>query len=84
MGVINTQGFIPVNSNVNLNLTLLPIESVLLKQAQSSVTIPLNHLEKINRIFQEGEILYKKASIGEISSVKAENQLNLFIDNLIQ
>lgn len=80
-GIIKTQTFIPTNLNVNPNVTLLPIESVLLKQAESGVAIPLNNLQKILEVFEIGEILYQKAFVGEISTIKAAEELMLLIDN---
>jgi ABC-type glycerol-3-phosphate transport system substrate-binding protein len=80
-GIIKTQSFIPTNRNVNPNVILLPIESVLLKQAESAVAIPLNNLQQILKIFEVGEILYQKALVGEISTEKATEELMLFIDS---
>jgi len=80
-GIIKTQSFIPTNRNVNPNVILLPIESVLLKQAESAVAIPLNNLQQILKIFEIGEILYQKALVGEISTEKATEELMLFIDS---
>lgn len=80
-GIIKTQSFIPTNRNVNPNVTLLPIESVLLKQAQSAVAIPLNNLEQILLIFEQGETLYQQAFVGEISTLKAAEELMLLLNN---
>ncbi|WP_066116582.1 extracellular solute-binding protein [Geminocystis sp. NIES-3709] len=80
-GIIKTQSFIPTNRNVNLNVALLPIESVLLKQAESAVAIPLNNLEQIIQVFEKGETLYQQAFVGEISTIKAAEELMLLIGN---
>ncbi|WP_237741264.1 sugar ABC transporter substrate-binding protein [Geminocystis herdmanii] len=80
-GIIKTQSFIPTNRNVNPNVILLPIESVLLKQVESAVAIPLNNLQQILKVFEIGEILYQKALVGEISTEKAAEELMLSIDS---
>ncbi|WP_373479460.1 extracellular solute-binding protein [Geminocystis sp.] len=79
-GIIKTQSFIPTNRNVNPNVALLPIESVLLKQAESAVAIPFNNLQQILSIFEQGEILYQQAFAGEISTVKAAEELTLLLN----
>ncbi|MBL1209752.1 MAG: extracellular solute-binding protein [Geminocystis sp. GBBB08] len=81
-GIIATQSFIPTNRQIRPNVDLLPLESVLLKQAESAVAIPLNNLAEIIQLFEEGEILYQKAFVGEISTDDAAKKLMLLMDNL--
>ncbi len=80
-GVIQTQSFIPTNRDVNPNVKLLPLESVLLKQAKSAVAIPLDKLEQILPFFEQGEILYQKAYVGEISTDQAAEKLMFLLTN---
>lgn len=81
-GIIQTQSFIPTNRGVNPNVKLLPIESVLLKQAKSAMAIPLNNLEQILPIFEQGEALYQQAYVGEISTIQVAEQLIFLLTNL--
>lgn len=83
-GIIATQSFIPTNRQIEPNVDLLPLESVLLKQVESAVAIPLNNLEEIIQLFEEAEILYQKAFVGEISTRDAGKQLILLMNNITQ
>jgi ABC-type glycerol-3-phosphate transport system substrate-binding protein len=80
-GVIQTQSFIPTNRNVNPNVELLPIESVLLKQAKSAVAIPLDKLEQILPVFEQGETLYQQAYVGETSTIQVAEELMFLLTN---
>lgn len=80
-GIIQTQSFIPTNRNLNLNVKLLPIESVLLKQAKSAVAIPVDKLEQILPFFEQGETLYQKAYVGEISTIQVAEELMFLLTN---
>lgn len=55
---------------------------LLQKQAESAVAIPLNNLEQVTQLFEEGEILYQKAFVGEISTDDAAKQLMLLMNNI--
>lgn len=80
-GVIQTQSFIPTNRDVNPNVKLLPIESVLLKQTKSAVAIPLDKLEQILPVFEQGETLYQQAYVGEISTTQVAEKLIFLLTN---
>jgi arabinogalactan oligomer / maltooligosaccharide transport system substrate-binding protein len=80
-GIVLTQSFIPTNRYVTINSNLLPIESILLKQAQSSVAISPKNLERLSNFFEQGESIYQQAFAGEISSTDAAQQLLELIDN---
>lgn len=79
--IIQTESFIPTNRQVDIEGTLLPIESVLLQQSQNVVAVPLDDWEKFNKILDKGEFLYERALAGEISSQVAAQQLTLFIQS---
>lgn len=78
-GIVQSQSFIPTNQTIKINQQLLPIEAVLLKQAQTAVAIPIDYLEQIISVFEQGEILYQKTLAGDISSSQASIQLTQFI-----
>jgi ABC-type glycerol-3-phosphate transport system substrate-binding protein len=78
-GIVETQSFIPTNRHVTLEGNLLPIESVLLKQSQTAIAIPLDNVEQLLTIFENGESIYQQAIAGEITSEDAVKQLMLLI-----
>ncbi len=84
IGIIKTQSFIPSNRNVNPNVDLLPLESVLLKQVESAIAIPLDNLEQFTQVFEKGEILYQQAFQGEILTTEAPQKLMMFMNSLTE
>ena len=77
-GIVASQSYIPSNRNVSLDIRLLPIESVLLQQAKTVIAIPIDELETLMPVWEEGELLYQKVIAGEISPTEAAWQLTLF------
>lgn len=73
--VVQSQDFLPVNPAVTINRHILPIESVLLDQAKTSVSISLDNLGKIEPIIDQGELLFRQAIIGDITPAEADIQL---------
>ncbi|WP_157871818.1 ABC transporter substrate-binding protein [Gloeothece verrucosa] len=68
--------FIPVNKNVNINNRLFPIQAVLNKQAKTAVFISLDNIELTEKLFVQGERLYQKVMVGDLSSTEAASQLS--------
>jgi ABC-type glycerol-3-phosphate transport system substrate-binding protein len=82
-GTVQTQSFIPINRHVFFDKSLLPIESILLKQSETAVTLPLDNVEKLLPIFKQAEPLYQAAIAGEIPPEEAVRQLTLIINRQI-
>jgi ABC-type glycerol-3-phosphate transport system substrate-binding protein len=82
-GIVATQNYIPSNRRVTLDVGLLPIESVLLEQSKTAVSIPLDGLEKIMPIVEQGELMYQQALAGEILPAEAARQLTIFAERQI-
>lgn len=78
-GIVQTQSFIPTNRHVVLDNILLPIESVLLRQAKTAVSFPLDVLTKLLPTFEPAEQLYQAAIAGDITTEDAAKQLNALI-----
>lgn len=74
-GIVESQTFIPSNQKVRINQQLLPIELVLQKQSQTAVAVPLDRLDQIHVVAEQGDILYQKAIAGDISSNQAAQEL---------
>ncbi|ACK66046.1 extracellular solute-binding protein family 1 [Rippkaea orientalis PCC 8801] len=73
--LIGSLNFIPTNQKISVNQQLLPIEATLHKQSKMALTIPIDSIEKILKIFQEGEIVYQKAMAGDLTSSQAVQEL---------
>lgn len=81
--IVQSQAFIPSNQNVKINPKLLPIQGVLQKQSQTAVSFPLNHLEQISAIDEEGEMLYQKVIAGDMTSSEAVEKFTEIINKQI-
>ncbi len=79
-GIVQTQSFIPTNRHVILDKNLLPIESVLLQQAQTSVSFSLDVFAKLLPTFEPAEKLYQSAIAGDITTEQAAQQLTTLIE----
>jgi ABC-type glycerol-3-phosphate transport system substrate-binding protein len=78
--IVQAENFIPTNQKVKMDQAFLPIESILLEQAQTAVAIPLDNLTKILKSFELAESLYQSAIAGEISTDKAAQELTELIE----
>lgn len=74
-GIVESQAFIPSNQQVRINQQLLPIEAVLQKQSQTAVAVPLDRLDQIHVVAEQGDILYQKVLAGDISPNQAAQEL---------
>jgi maltose-binding protein MalE len=74
-GIVQSQSFIPSNQKVRINEKLLPLQAVLQKQSQTAVAIPLNRLEPILAVAEQGDVLYQKAIAGDITPSQAAQKL---------
>ncbi|MEB3308617.1 MAG: extracellular solute-binding protein [Snowella sp.] len=79
-GVVKTQSFIPTNRHVVLDKTLLPIESILLQQAQTAISFSLEVVAKLLPTFEPAEQIYQSAIAGDISTEEAAQQLTTLIE----
>jgi maltose-binding protein MalE len=73
--VVQSQTFIPSNQKIKINEQFLPIEAVLQKQSQTAVAIPLDRLEQVLGVAEQGEFLYQKAIAGDITPNQAAQKL---------
>ncbi|PSF32459.1 hypothetical protein C7H19_21415 [Aphanothece hegewaldii CCALA 016] len=83
-GIVQSQSFIPTNQNVKIDEDLLPIEKVLLEQAKTSVAIPLDELERIMSVFEQGDLLYHQVLEGDLTSSEAARQLSEIVNQQIE
>lgn len=81
--VVQSQDFLPVNPGVTIDRHVLPIEAVLLDQATTSVSIPLDDLDKIEPIMDQGELLFRQAIIGDITPTEADTQLTQAVNQAL-
>jgi arabinogalactan oligomer / maltooligosaccharide transport system substrate-binding protein len=79
--IIQTESFIPTNRLVIIDKHLLPIESVLLQQSQTTLAVPLDHWQQFDAVLEKGDFLYERAIAGEISSQEAARELTFFIQS---
>jgi len=82
-GVVASQTFIPTHHQAKFNAHLFPIETVLIKQSQTAVTLPTNAIAQITPIFEQGELLYQQAIAGEITPSQAALRLTKSINQQI-
>lgn len=78
--VVQSQDFLPINQGITVDRHILPIEAVLLDQAKTAVSIPLDDLDKIEPIIHKGETLFRKAIIGDITPTEATMQLTQVVN----
>ncbi|GFE69138.1 ABC transporter substrate-binding protein [Chroococcus sp. FPU101] len=83
-GIVQSQSFIPTNQSVKINEDLFPTEKVLLEQAKTSVAIPLDELNRIMPVFEEGERLYQRVLAGNLDSSEAAKQLSEIVNQQIE
>ncbi|ACK72208.1 extracellular solute-binding protein family 1 [Gloeothece citriformis PCC 7424] len=83
-GIVQSQAFIPITRTVEIDAQILPIETILLQQSKTAIAIPINSLEQIRSIFEEGDILYQKALLGNITSKQAALRLTEFAQGQMQ
>lgn len=78
--MVQSQDFLPINQGVTVDRHILPIEAILLEQAKTAVSIPLDDLDKIEPIIHKGETLFRKAIIGDITPTEASMQLTQVVN----
>lgn len=83
-GIVQSQAFIPINQNVEIDAQIFPIEAILLQQSKTAIAIPLDYIKGIMSIFEQGEILYQKAIAGNISPTQAVFNLTKFVKTQMQ
>ncbi|WP_013323777.1 sugar ABC transporter substrate-binding protein [Gloeothece verrucosa] len=74
-GIVQSQAFVPITQNVAIDPDIFPIEATLIQQSKTAVAIPINAMEKIMPIFEQANILYKKALLGNITPEEAAFKL---------
>lgn len=72
---VQSQDFLPVQQAVKIDRRVRPIEAILLEQAKTAVAIPLNDLDKVEPLMDQGEMLFRQAITGEITPKEADTQL---------
>lgn len=73
--VLETESQIPANKQVKVDKRLSPIEAVLLTQSKTSVSIPLDYIDRALAIVQQGDRLYKRVLAGDIEAQAAAEEL---------
>ena len=71
----NLPAFIPVNTQVQIDRRLFPIQGVLQKQSRTGVTTPLNTHHDIEDFYRYANTLYQKVLAGEMPADEAAEQL---------
>ncbi len=82
--IVQSQSFIPTNRSVKIDEDLLPREKVLLEQAKTSVALPLDELERIMPVFEQGDLLYHQVLAGDLDSSEAAKQLSEIVNQQIE
>ncbi len=73
--VLGTESQIPTNKQVEIDKRLSLIEAMLLTQAKTSVSIPLEYTQQGLEIEHQGNTLYKRVLAGEIDAQAAAEEL---------
>ena len=73
--VADLPAFIPVNTQVQIDRHLFPIQGVLQKQSRTGITTPLNTHHEIEDFYRYADNLYQQVLAGEMPADKAADQL---------
>ena len=73
--VADLPAFIPVNTQVQIDPRLFPIQGVLQKQSRTGIATPLNTHHEINDFYRYADTLYQQVLAGEMPADKAADQL---------
>jgi ABC-type glycerol-3-phosphate transport system substrate-binding protein len=75
--VLTVPAFIPINTGVKLDLRFFPIASILVEQVKiSRLMFPIDAIESVQRILQQGESLYDKVMTGTMKPSEVASELS--------
>lgn len=80
---VQSQDFLPVHQAVKIDQRVRPIEAILLEQAKTAVAIPLDDLDKVEPLIDQGEMLFRQAITGEMTPDEASARLTQAVNQAL-